>query len=295
MSRFDPEVSCEIQRLAVRGWPAEELEEVEGWLLRRTVGVDRRRSNSLLPPSDAGHAARSVELALATAEELGFDPVVQVAPAEVHRRLDADLEARSFRLSGSTLVLAGPLSPASSGGDGRMPPGSPDGAGRMPPPSGDRDAGGRLGRPAAMHGGGSSRSAAGARGVRLGPLTAEWLDAWAVISGIEGTVETGERVLGQLGDRACFATVVDPVSGDCAGTGIGVAEDGWLGLFSLAVAPSWRRRGVGSGIVDALSAWAGTRGARSVYLQVEADNAAALGIYARRGCFIAHSYHYRSA
>ena len=283
-SRFDPEVSYEIERLAARGWPAEEVEEVEGWLLRRTVGVDRRRSNSLLPPPDAGHAARSVELVLATAEELGFDPVVQVAPAEGHRRLDGDLEARGFRRSGPTLVLAGPLSAPSTGGDGRMPPAS-----------GDRDAGVWLGSPAATLGGGSPRSAAGDQGVRLGPLTAEWLDAWAMTSGIEGTVETGERVLGQLGDRACFATVVDPVSGDSAGTGIGVAEDGWLGLFSLAVAPSWRRRGVGSGIVDALSAWARTRGARSVYLQVEADNAAALGFYARRGFFIAHSYHYRSA
>jgi hypothetical protein len=37
------------------------------------------------------------------------------------------------------------------------------------------------------------------------------------------------------------------------------------------------------------------RSARRVYLQVEADNAAALAFYARRGCFVAHSYHYRSA
>jgi GNAT superfamily N-acetyltransferase len=249
-SRFDPEVSYEIERLAVRGWPAEEVEEVEGWLLRRTVGVERRRSNSLLPPQEPGRAARTVELALATTEELGFDPVVQVSPAEVHRRLDDDLEARGFERSGPTLVLAGPLRPAPSG-------------------------------PSVT--------------VEVGPLTAEWLDAWAVTGGGAGVEESGDRVLSQLGERARFATVFDPASGAPTGTGIGVAEAGWLGLFSLTVVRGTRRQGVGSAIVDALQSWGAARGARSVYLQVEADNVAALAFYARRDFSVAHSYHYRSA
>src|SRR3954451_225205 len=42
-SQFDPEVSHQLERLAARAWPAEEVEEVEGWLLRRTIDVDRRR------------------------------------------------------------------------------------------------------------------------------------------------------------------------------------------------------------------------------------------------------------
>jgi ribosomal protein S18 acetylase RimI-like enzyme len=41
--------------------------------------------------------------------------------------------------------------------------------------------------------------------------------------------------------------------------------------------------------------WAATVGARGVYLQVEADNEAALALYAKRGLHVAHSYHYRSA
>jgi hypothetical protein len=54
------------------------------WLLRRTVGVDRRRSNSLLLPADPAVAVRTVDLALATAEELDFPLLIQVAPAEGH-------------------------------------------------------------------------------------------------------------------------------------------------------------------------------------------------------------------
>jgi hypothetical protein len=47
--------------------------------------------------------------------------------------------------------------------------------------------------------------------------------------------------------------------------------------------------------MNALEAWARDAGAHDVYLQVEADNEAALTLYARRGMHIAHSYHYRSA
>jgi N-acetylglutamate synthase len=61
----------------------------------------------MLPPADPAHAVRTVELALATAEELGFAEVVQVSPAEGHRRLDEALADRGMVASGSSLVLAG--------------------------------------------------------------------------------------------------------------------------------------------------------------------------------------------
>lgn len=227
-------------------WPADEVEEVEGWWLRRTEGVGRRRSNSLLPPADSGHAVRTVELALATAEELGFDAVVQVSPAEVHLRLDEALEDRGMAIGGRTLVLAGTL----RGGEGR--------------------------------------------GVRLGGLSQEWVEAWAVLGGGGGVQKTAELVLSQLGERARFAQVGSP-DGEPLAVGIGVVDEGWLGVFSLTVASRARRQGLGSAVMNALEDWAATAGARSVYLQVEADNDAALALYARRGLFVAHSYHYRSA
>lgn len=98
-----------IERAAVRAWPAEEVEEVEGWVLRRTEGVGRRRSNSILPPVEAGVAVRTMEMAFATAEELGFPLTVQVSPAEMHLSLDEALEDRGLVVGGSTLVLAGAL------------------------------------------------------------------------------------------------------------------------------------------------------------------------------------------
>jgi GNAT superfamily N-acetyltransferase len=236
----------------LEGWPAEEVERVEGWVLRRTVGVGRRRSNSLLPPPDSGHAVRTLELALATAEELDFATVVQVSPAEVHLRLDEALEDRGMTFGGRTLVLTGQIAPN---------------------------------QPSAL--------ALGSGGVRLGALDRNWVDAWAAVAGPDGVEATAELVLSQLDGRARFALA--EVDGVPAATAIGVRHDTWLGVFSLTVAPHARRRGIAGAVMNALEQWAASDGATRTYLQVEADNAGALSLYAGRGMAIAHSYHYRSA
>jgi ribosomal protein S18 acetylase RimI-like enzyme len=185
-------------------------------------------------------------MALAVAEELGFDEVVQVSPVEVHLRLDEALEDRGMRFGGRTLVLAGPI-------------------------------------------GGRSVEA-----VRLGALDQGWVEAWEAVGGGVGVRPTAELVLSQLGDRARFARVDSP-EGEPIAVGIGVVDEGWVGVFSLTVAPEARRRGWGTVVMDALEGWAATAGARRIYLQVEAENEAALALYARRGLHVAHSYHYRSA
>jgi N-acetylglutamate synthase len=255
-SRFDPEVSFLLEELAFRAWPADEVEEVEGWRLRRTEGVDRRRSNSLLPPPDSAHALRTLDLALATAEEVDIAPVIHVSPAEVHLRLDDALEAQGMTRSGPSLVLAGPLLAATEA------------------------------RRAAVS-------------VSITGLTERWRQAWIHVSGQQddpaGMTSTAELVLSQLTDRAAFAIAHDAASGEPVGAAVGVAENGWLGLFSLTTSPSFRRTGIATQLINALSAWAADRGARSTYLQVETTNTAALALYARRHFWIAHSYHYRSA
>jgi ribosomal protein S18 acetylase RimI-like enzyme len=255
--RFDPEVSHTLERLAARAWPADEVHDVEGWLLRRTDGVDRRRCNSLLPPADDAHARRTLDLALATAAELDVVASVQVSPAEAHLGLDDALAAMGGVSGGASLVIAGPAPGAAA-----------------PAPS----AGGSA-VPYAIQG---------------GPLTAKWVEAWADVSGLDGTRETAELVLSQLSARGQFCVATDAATGAPLAVGLGVAEDGWLGIFSLATSPAARRRGLASAVVDHLERWGATRGARRSYLQVEADNEPALRFYARRGFHVAHSYHYRT-
>ena len=54
-------------------------------------------------------------------------------------------------------------------------------------------------------------------------------------------------------------------------------------IVTLAVAPETRRAGLGAALVEALAAVAAAQGAASLFLEVAADNAAALGLYRAAG------------
>ena len=71
-------------------------------------------------------------------------------------------------------------------------------------------------------------------------------------------------------------------------------HDGDLaGLFDIATAREARNRGHGRNLVLSALKWARLRGARQAWLQVEADNHAALGLYGDLGFKEAYRYHYR--
>jgi ribosomal protein S18 acetylase RimI-like enzyme len=73
----------------------------------------------------------------------------------------------------------------------------------------------------------------------------------------------------------------------------GVLTDGLLGVTALTVLQARRRGGIGSVLMSELFRWAARRGAHSVYLQVAANNAAALALYRRLSFTEHHRYHYR--
>jgi ribosomal protein S18 acetylase RimI-like enzyme len=89
-------------------------------------------------------------------------------------------------------------------------------------------------------------------------------------------------VFGSLEDAAGPAAVVR-----------GVLTDGWLGVTALTVDESRRRSGAGGHLMGELLRWAVSRGADDCYLQVAAENGAALGLYGRLGFTEHHRYHYR--
>ena len=74
---------------------------------------------------------------------------------------------------------------------------------------------------------------------------------------------------------------------------LGVVEAGWLGIFSMATSPAWRRRGAARTILRTLATWAQTHGAADAYLQVMQHNKPAQALYARAGFQTAYAYHYR--
>ncbi|GGL90820.1 GNAT family N-acetyltransferase [Nakamurella endophytica] len=92
-------------------------------------------------------------------------------------------------------------------------------------------------------------------------------------------------------DRPVFASLV--LDGSLAGVARAVVDEGWLGITALTVDPGHRRRGLGCHLVGELARWGAAQSARSVYLQVDGGNAAALALYDRLGFRRHHEYRYR--
>jgi GNAT superfamily N-acetyltransferase len=91
-----------IDELAARGWPAAETLRRDGWLLRHTPSLTRRRSNSALALD--GHHGDPAVVEHFYARR-GERALVQVSPAEARTTLDAELARRGWTREGPTDVL----------------------------------------------------------------------------------------------------------------------------------------------------------------------------------------------
>ena len=115
----------------------------------------------------------------------------------------------------------------------------------------------------------------------------DWLDAWGRCEPGRDVDAHARTVFAELEGRATFARIGRDA------VGIGVADDGLLGMFCLAVAPDRRRAGLGTALVRWLLG--ANRDARMAYLQVEERNRPALELYRRLGFAPAYRYVHRVA
>ncbi len=127
-------------------------------------------------------------------------------------------------------------------------------------------------------------STAGTAAHGLTVRTGEDLDeAWlAAYRGYRDVDEVAARAVltGSPAQDLARATAAD---GTVVGIGrLGVAS-AWAGVAAMWVAPHERRRGVASAVLGALAERARARGIRSLHLQTDTDNPAALQLYGRHG------------
>ena len=92
-----------------------------------------------------------------------------------------------------------------------------------------------------------------------------------------------------------FATVTEGGAVVARGRVALPAGDDWAGITDVWVSPAHRRARLGVVVLHALLGWAAERGALTAYLQVRADNPAALALYARLGFERHHAYRYLRA
>lgn len=92
---------------------------------------------------------------------------------------------------------------------------------------------------------------------------------------------------------AAFASVV--LDGSVVAVGRGSMTGHWAGIDAVNVLTAYRRRGLGTAVLQGLARWAGGRGARRAYLEVVSDNTAAMQAYQRLGFQEAYRYRYLTA
>lgn len=113
---------------------------------------------------------------------------------------------------------------------------------------------------------------------------------------VDDFVELNQRPDSSLG---AWSRMMSRVSGRAAGlwvptqaVGVVVASGDLAVVYSVAVAPTFRRRGLATAIMDEADVWAAERGCKTLFLQVVGNNVGALALYEALGFEEAYRYHY---
>lgn len=119
-----------------------------------------------------------------------------------------------------------------------------------------------------------------------------WFAAYCLAEEVTPQVAEARRaILERIGPRTGYALL--QLDGEPVALGLGVVERGWIGLFSVATRPEFRRQGAATIVIQALAQWGQRHQASRMYLQVMANNNSALTLYARLGFETLYHYHYR--
>ena len=98
------------------------------------------------------------------------------------------------------------------------------------------------------------------------------------------------EALGRMPAPRGFASI--SLNGAAAAIGACVVDGEWAGVIGMRTAPGHRRRGLARRVLRALSDFARRNGASRGYLQVEAANAPAIGLYRSEGFETGYAYRY---
>ncbi len=242
--------------MALSAWPARESRELDGWQLRRHT-VPSRRVNSVWPNAWGGAIPLAVKLEKVEAYYAAENQPAryQICPAALPQGLDDVLEARGYRVDAPTAVQVAQVENV------------------------------------------LEASQAYARvfenETRISEkLSMDWVAAYCEVQGAPES-EAGHRrsALG-LVERPSIYVQID-LDDKPVAVGRGVLDDQWLGIFSMATHERYRRRGLATAVIHALSGWGQGKGVKNLYLQVMDVNTGALALYSNLGFETLYHYHYR--
>ena len=265
-----------LEEVAARGWPAPETARLGSWLLRAGEGWTRRANSALLlgEPGMPVPAALDRVRSWYTARAL---PAVLAIPLPAQAPADHTAARLGWVVDVETEVLTAPITSARVTSAQVTP--------AQVTPARVTSA------PAAATSGplDPAEPAAGDPGVLLsGTLSPQWEAVYRART----VPPVGRRILAGPA-TVTFASI--ELDGTTVAIGRGVVVQDWLGVAAVEVLPGYRRRGLAGRLTGGLFGWGAAHGARRCYVQAEAANAPALGLYASLGFTRHHRYRNRVA
>ncbi len=122
--------------------------------------------------------------------------------------------------------------------------------------------------------------------------TEDWMNAYTLGSGYRDKDPAIRFALMTRSPmKKAFASSI--INGEIASVGIGILKGDWIGLYSIATRPEYRRQKAGVSVSRALISWGKKNHASRSYLQVETDNTPAKRMYSRLGFKNCYTYWYR--
>ena len=119
-----------------------------------------------------------------------------------------------------------------------------------------------------------------------------FIDASLAVSGEDPALKPAvAEVLGAIKPTTGLFAVEKAPDGPAA-VALCVQDNDLAGIMNFAVAEHLRRQGVGTEVLSSALRWARISGARSAWLQVTAENSAAIALYRKFGFQEAYEYHY---
>jgi N-acetylglutamate synthase len=100
-----------IEAAAVRGWPARDATEVDGWLWRHTSGGSIRANSAAALAYSGSDLDASIDRVEALAQERGVPPCFAISDVSVPASLDARLAARGYIRGADHVTMAKRVEP----------------------------------------------------------------------------------------------------------------------------------------------------------------------------------------
>jgi GNAT superfamily N-acetyltransferase len=260
------------EELAMNAWPALQTLLYDGWMLRFASGYTRR-SNSIAPlyPSTLP-VDEKIRFCEAFYRERGLEVIFKLTSACQPADLDTLLESKGYLMDATTsfqvLDLRGWHISEPSANLASANLASTNLASTM------------------------LSSAMLLDAILESDLTPAWLSAYCRMSQVaDKNLPVLEQMLRVIVPTHCFARI--NAGDETIACGLGVLQNGNVGLFDIVVDPGYRQRGIGEKLVRSVLDWAAGQGAHCSYLQVMLNNPPALRLYARLGYREIYRYWYR--